>query len=268
MPRGWRNWYRRIVDKKGAEWETSNLGQCLNLSLSQMEKNEPLLISACYFWSNSINAFIFRHGPMTITLADIHMLTDLQITRARQPIDFLGNDTKKLPKILYYTGWANYIKKNQGTESAIEDKEYIAFLIMWLERFVFCGSSCGPVYSHKVLAEQLAVGKSIPLEKYLLGAAYHLMNQITHHLLKNELVPCCTGPWWLIRMWLNLYLHRIVKPNLTNLGFPSTNFAKGEDKVTRGCLNYGEATTTIYINADRGHLFKKFYRGFEPNILN
>lgn len=77
MPAGWRNWYLRIVNHKGADWETHKLSQCLNLSLCQIEKNEPLLIAACYFWSNSINAFIFGHGPMSMTLADVHMLTGL-----------------------------------------------------------------------------------------------------------------------------------------------------------------------------------------------
>ena len=32
-------------------------------------------------------------------------------------------------------------------------------------------------------------------------------------------------------------------------------------------MNYGEATSTIIIVVDVGHLFKKFYRGFDPNIL-
>ena len=70
----------------------------------------------------------------------------------------------------------------------------LLFMLMWLERFVFCGSSCGLVYSHKYLAERLAVGDAIPLGKYLLGVTYHLMNQVTSYLLKNEVVAYCNGP--------------------------------------------------------------------------
>jgi hypothetical protein len=43
-----------------------------------------------------MNAFIFGHGPMTISLADVHMLTGLQFTRALQPFEFLGTGSKKL----------------------------------------------------------------------------------------------------------------------------------------------------------------------------
>jgi len=147
----------------------------LALSLSGMERNDPLLISASYFWSNTLNAFIFGHGPITITLADVYMLIGLRITGSMQPYDFLSAGSKKLAKISDCIGWASYILNHIGDESTVSKKEYVAFLNMWLERFIFCGSSCGLTYNHKLMAEHLAVGKDIPLGKYLLGAAYHLM---------------------------------------------------------------------------------------------
>ena len=38
------------------------------------------------------------------------------------------------------------------------------------------------------MVEHLVVGIQIPLGKYLLGSAYHLMHQVTAQLLKNEAV--------------------------------------------------------------------------------
>ena len=32
-------------------------------------------------------------------------------------------------------------------------------------------------------------------------------------------------------------------------------------------MNYGEAASAITIVVDVGHLFKKFYKGFDANIL-
>jgi hypothetical protein len=46
----------------------------LELSLAETPKNENLLIAACHFWSNGVNAF-FDHGPMSPTLADVYMIT-------------------------------------------------------------------------------------------------------------------------------------------------------------------------------------------------
>ena len=79
MPKGWRDWFRRVSDKKGGDWEVYYLSQCLTLSLSRMERNDSLLIAASYFWSNTLNAFVFGHGTMTITLADVYMLIGLRI---------------------------------------------------------------------------------------------------------------------------------------------------------------------------------------------
>ena len=44
------------------------------------------------------------------------------------------------------------------------------------------------------MVEHLALGKNIPLRKYLLGAAYHLMYQVAAQLLKNESIQTISGP--------------------------------------------------------------------------
>ena len=99
MPKGWRNWFRRVFEKKVGDWELYDLNQCLTLSLSGIDRNDSLLISASYFWSNALNAFVFGHGPMTISLADVYMLTDLRITGSMLPYEYLSAGSKKLAKI-------------------------------------------------------------------------------------------------------------------------------------------------------------------------
>ena len=98
-----------------------------------MKRNDSILISASYFWFNTLNAFVFGHGPMTITLADIYMLTVLRITGSIQPYDFLSTGSKKLAKISDYTGWVSYILNHIGDGSIVDEREHVAFLNMWLE---------------------------------------------------------------------------------------------------------------------------------------
>ena len=120
----------------------------------------------------------FYHGPMTIILANIYKFTGLRIIGSMQPYNFLSAGSKKLAKISDCTGCASYISNHIGDRSTVDDREHVAFLNMWLEKFIFCGSSCGPTYNHKYLAERLATSNGIPLRKYLLGSAYHLMHQV------------------------------------------------------------------------------------------
>ena len=86
---GWRNWFRRIASSQRTNWEQYDISQCLNLSLSEMIRNEPMLISASYFWSDALNAFMFNHGPMTPILMDVVMLTGLNIHAADRPFRLL-----------------------------------------------------------------------------------------------------------------------------------------------------------------------------------
>ena len=92
-----------------------------------MERNGSLLISASYFWSNTLNAFVFGHGPMIITLANIYMLTGLRIIGSMQPYDFLSAGSKKLVKISDCTGWASYILNHIGDGSTVNEREHVAF---------------------------------------------------------------------------------------------------------------------------------------------
>jgi hypothetical protein len=78
--KGWRDWYLRVSAKNKGSWEQYKINQCITLSLSKMYRNESLLITASYFWSDALNAFLFGHGPMAPTLADVLVLTGLDIS--------------------------------------------------------------------------------------------------------------------------------------------------------------------------------------------
>jgi hypothetical protein len=82
----------------------------LELSLAETPKNENLLIAACHFWSNGVNAFLFGHGPMSPTLADVYMITGLDITGFVQPWEF--KNTSWQTGVKPGSGYKNYILKH------------------------------------------------------------------------------------------------------------------------------------------------------------
>lgn len=129
---------------------------------------------------------------MTPSLADVHMLTGLKIIGSPNPSIVL---VKPHSKLSTRCGWTQYIKEHQSQKKSIAEKERVAFLNMWLDKFLFCGSSCGPTVNYLGLAEKLYEGIDYPLGKILLGSLYHMLNQISQHLMKGENVPTITGPW-------------------------------------------------------------------------
>jgi hypothetical protein len=84
---------------KTSNWDSLRIAQCLELSLAETPKNENLLIAACHFWSNGVNAFLFGHGPMSPTLADVYMMTGLDITGSMYPHKYKGSSRQKGVKI-------------------------------------------------------------------------------------------------------------------------------------------------------------------------
>ena len=65
-------------------------------------------------------------------------------------------------------------------------------------------------------------------------------------------------------------MYKIIRRDLRSLSFPSSNFDeeyRGEEARTHQCMSYGEAASAITIDIDIGQLFKKFYRGFDADIL-
>ena len=68
----------RVSHSNEVQWGERKLDQCIRLSHADMHRNESLLIAASYFWSDTLNAFVFGHDPASPTLADVLMLTGLE----------------------------------------------------------------------------------------------------------------------------------------------------------------------------------------------
>jgi hypothetical protein len=66
-----------------SRWEAIGIADALSLSLSPLDKNENLLKTIGYFWSDALNYFLFGHSPMTPTLMDVVMITSLDIASPR-----------------------------------------------------------------------------------------------------------------------------------------------------------------------------------------
>jgi hypothetical protein len=256
---GWRNWYKRILadnSAKTSNWESLRIAQCLELSLVETPKNENLLIAACHFLSNGVNAFLFGHGPMSPTFADVYMMTGLDILGPMYPFQYKGSTRQKGVKT--GSGYKSYIQ-NHMKDGPLGEVEYRAFLNMWMCRFIFCGKANEPTLNHIAMATDLATGHRVPLGKYLLGSVYHMLHQTISQMHTDQKISCVNDPWWFVQMWLQLYMHRIVDVNLNNRHFPSSSHKEGEAQITRGCQTHGEVASTISIDQNVSQLFELFF---------
>jgi len=101
-----------------------------------MERNESLLIATSYFWSDTLNAILFGHGPTSPTLADVLMLTGLDIATADDGHLFDRKAERKVETRII-GGWSGYIQKYPKTRP-VGQRVHAIFLNMWLDKFIFC----------------------------------------------------------------------------------------------------------------------------------
>jgi hypothetical protein len=142
---------------------------------------------------------------MTLTLADVLLLTGLDIFSSDTLFSYHGVKPSHRLKTKNVGDWAEYITEHMK-DGTVSDREHVAFLNMWLEKFVFCGKSFGPTSNCQIIAERLTHGSSIPIGNYLLGVVYNLLHQVAVSLSTKSPIGSPGGPWWFINLWLNLYL--------------------------------------------------------------
>jgi hypothetical protein len=189
-----------------------------------------------------LSMLFFGNGPMTPTLLDVIMLTGLNISKDDRPFDTVI-ETNHLLVTKGVGGWKGYIAKHAKT-GTIDNREHIAFLNMWLEKFIFCGSTCGPPTNMQLMAERPISGQIIPLGKHLLGAVYLLLHQVSTKLATNQLISNIGGPWWFIQLWLNMYIHKAIGKEITKPNFPADHL-EDDDAQRHRCSSFGEAASAM-----------------------
>jgi len=227
-----------------------------------MERNESLLIAASYFWSDTLNAFVFGHGPASTTLADVLMLTGLDISTANDNHLYDRKPERKV-ETRNIGGWSGYIQKYQKI-GPVGQREHAVFLTMWLDKFIFCGQLVGPTSVYLSAAERLADGGRFPLGRCLLASVYHLLHQVAEKLLLGQHIGNLAGPWWFISMWLNVHMHKRLAFDLFAQRFPrditEDHELADEESATRPPLNYGEATIVLLGTGGNEDQVSRFFQ--------
>jgi hypothetical protein len=223
-----------------------------------MAKNESLLIAASYFWSDALNAFLFGHGPMTPTLADVYMLTGLDIDSP----DNTFNTSKPSfnLKAKESKGWGDYVACHMK-KGTVQQREHVVFLNMWLDKFIFCGRTVGPTSNYQRMAKLIDSGTKFPLGKHLLGAVYDLLHRVAMNLLLGQPVKNTGGPWWFINLWLNLHLRNILEEDIYKSKFPKFQ-PDGEVTEYRPSRKFGEAVAVFPGDKKNPGMVVNFFRSF------
>jgi hypothetical protein len=175
-------------------WETIGIVDVMSLSLSPLKKNENLLKTIGYFWSDVLNCFLFGHSPMTPTLMDVVMIIGLDIASSSPSAYRLPEVPFRLSFKSECTNWGAYLNQHVKTKGLMTEKEHTTFLNFWLEQFIFCGPSLAPTKNYLSLAYELAKGATVGLGKLFLEEVYRYLHLTSSSLLSQKKLKT-GGPW-------------------------------------------------------------------------
>jgi hypothetical protein len=178
-------------------WEAIGIADALSLSLFPLDKNENLLKTISYFWSDALNYFLFGHSPMTPMLMDVVMIIGLDIASPSPSAYNLPEVPFRLSSKSECTNWGAYLSQHVKTKSHVTEREHTAFLNFWLEHFIFCDPSLAPTKNYLSLAYELAQGATVGLGKLFLREVYRYLYLMYSSLLSQKKLKI-GGPWWFI----------------------------------------------------------------------
>jgi hypothetical protein len=109
-------------------WEAIGIADALSLLLSPLDKNENLLKTIGYFWSDALNYFLFSHSLMIPMLMDVVMITVLDIAPPNPSAYNLPEVPFRLSSKSECTNWGAYLSQHVKTKGPVTKREHMTFL--------------------------------------------------------------------------------------------------------------------------------------------
>lgn len=149
--------------------DNARISDLLEISIRPPTFDSTLFSIALSFWFSEYNNFIFRLGPMSITLRDVGVLVNLPP---------LGDNI--FPSILVSGGASKFGKNYTESYSSLQTfhnpssakpshTEGVAFLLVWLCKYVLCVPSIKPSLSYLPITHELARDRPLNLCSFFFG---------------------------------------------------------------------------------------------------
>jgi hypothetical protein len=151
-------WLDRVQRDYAGIWHSYGIYELIQLSRTGIKYNQKMIIAALHFFESSTNTFHFECGMMTPTLFDVAAITGLPPTGATyDPY----NASKNFDVTMNDKTYAKYMAEHHLDDKEVSDDEHVAFLVLWLSKYVFCTKSLQVAVKFVNMAVQIHEGQQI-----------------------------------------------------------------------------------------------------------
>ncbi|XP_010519272.1 PREDICTED: uncharacterized protein LOC104798775 [Tarenaya hassleriana] len=194
---GWKlasNKYKTWVAKMAAShkgiWEKAGIFEAIMASTYRIWKNEDLIFAVAERWCPDTKAFVFPFGEATVTVEDVKMLLGFSVSgspvfsslESSEMRETKEKIEREMLKIKRDGGLVNQVSWMLRFMDRNHQLEHEAFLVLWLNNFVFpCPNR---IFSRNVIpiAVHLARGTKIALAPAVLESLYQDLDSLKQHI--------------------------------------------------------------------------------------
>lgn len=213
--RQWSKWVEKLEPKYNQLWQEVGIFEAIKVSTFAIRKDLLSILGVVAFWSGETNTFIFPWGESTITIEDVVVLGGFSVigesVKAGGHFDaeleelesIINAERRKFNKTNCRkpsdSEWISYYSKGDGNEL-----EHVAFLCLWLTRFVFPAHPYKTIGKHVIpIAIRLAYGERIALGPAVLASLYRDLRIIKEHLSNHrESSLTVWAPLQILQLWV------------------------------------------------------------------
>ncbi|KAI4325690.1 hypothetical protein MLD38_031067 [Melastoma candidum] len=177
------------------------------------------------FWNSAVNCFYFPEGPMSVTLADVKILTRCKINGCPVRQYSQADDINPKGALQYMEVVNRHLKMASAGKRSDERlltegfgaQEEVEFLSTWLSKFVYCFPGKKVSHTSYGVANFLReTNEEISWGPFVLGLLYHDLDRATSQIKPFPKHPA-GGLLWLVHLWSAMWM-----PGLTGFKGPSS----------------------------------------------
>lgn len=213
----WNNWVTKLQPKFESLWIKTGIYNAIKASTYEIKRDDDLILQLANRWCSKTNTFVFPWGESTITLEDTKvcfgysllgdsistpLLNSEQEEAEEELIEARRMFNKTKAKKVTQTAWMKHFMES---ESKLEHE---AFLVYWLQRFVFPEDSYDTISTTVIpIAILLAHGNRIALGPAVLAGIYRDLSLLNSTIQKSATTPrensrvTTWAPFQLVQVW-------------------------------------------------------------------
>ncbi|XVF77821.1 hypothetical protein PTKIN_Ptkin14bG0077500 [Pterospermum kingtungense] len=208
----WEEWVEKMAGKYSGLWKLTGICDAIMSSIYEMKCNKDLVLGLVEFWCPETNTFVFPWGEATVTLEDVMILGGFStlgepVTRPLQGNLVKTEEEMNKKRLIMSRNKSKKASHGCWIKHFMEQEEergyeHVAFLSLWLSRYVF------PSLPEKIVSQQvfpvaihLSSNTKMALAPAVLASLYKNLTW-----LKNQAMSCpeeitVSGPLQLLQLW-------------------------------------------------------------------